>query len=193
MRILVAGLLIACAVHHVDAEQQPEAASANLYRAAVVNLAAWVEKDLPGGRPVIEVDPRIRVTGGRGLPAAGETLHPPEALAGVSVDKMVVVMTLDRARQCTGLGVRTCRTEGRFVGVTFEVATIQDETATVTALVRVSRAPTPDELARLQGSPALTRFSEEAGSATLFRLTLARRNGLWSVTNRTRRSSRADS
>ena len=89
----------------------------------------------------------------------------------------------------TGAGARTCRTDGRFVGVTFDVAAVKDDAATVTALVRVSRAPTAEELARMQQSAnpsaTLARFGQEAGSVTLMRLTLARRNTLWSVVSRT--------
>jgi hypothetical protein len=136
---------------------------------------------------VIEVDPRVLTSGSR-LPVAGADLHAAPAIAGVGAPGRIVVVTQARAEECAGMGARTCRKDGVWVGVVLESPVITGETATVKVFVRVSRAPTEAEKARLQQSgrsqATIARFSEEAGSATLFQLSLISKNGMWSVASR---------
>jgi hypothetical protein len=159
----------------------------NIYRAAVEDAAAWVTPGLAGARPVIEVDPRVLGTNGT-LPAPGAELHPAQAIAGAAVADRLVVMTLARAEQCRGIGARTCRNNGAWVGVVLEAPVITGETATMKMLVRMSRPPTDAEKAGLQstarGRAGAARFSEEVGGVTLFQLSLVSKDGAWSVASR---------
>lgn len=164
------------------------AGDASLYRASLENVAAWALIGLTGAPPIIEIDPRILPANGKGLPSAGSDRHPAGVLAGAAVPGKLLVMTPERATQCAGLGVRTCRTEGLFIGLTFGVAAVTGDSATVDVFARVSRMPTAEDKARAQRAPnpevALRRLGDEAGGATLLRLTLSKQNGVWSVINR---------
>lgn len=188
--VSVATLLsLAAAVQTPTPVTPASPAHENLYRASVEDVAVWVVNGSTSARPVIEIDPRVLGRPSRGMPAPTETLHPAAMLAGAAVPDKVIVMTVPRAQQCSGIGIRNCRTAGRVVVLTFAAPVIDADSATIEVLVRLSRKPTDAELARMQqgrnSEAVLARFGEEAGSVTMMRLSLARRNGAWSVTSRT--------
>jgi hypothetical protein len=186
----VAPVLMSLAIVLAQAQPAPAtkvAAHPNVYRASIDSVAAWVGEGLPGMRPVVEIDPRILGAQGK-IPAAGSALHPAAAFSDAAFDERVVLMPLPRAEKCAGIGQRTCRNDGLFVAVTLDAAAVVGDNATVHAFVRVSRTPTDADRERAQRSAnptaALRRIAEEAGSAAHFRLSLVRRNSLWSVVSR---------
>ena len=166
----------------------PPASFSNIYRASVEDAIAWMGPWVRGVSAVIEVDPRILNAPARGLPIPGTDLHPAEAIAGAAVPGKVIVVPQARAEQCKGLGMRTCRKDGLWVGFALEAPVVTGDTATVKVLVRISRQPTEEQLARLRASAnpeaALKRYGEEAGNVTLLGLSLVRKDGVWSVVAR---------
>lgn len=157
-----------------------------IFRASVESLSDWVGQGVSLSRSVIEVDPRMLNAPTRGLPAPGTDLHPADAIAGAAIPDKVIVVPQARAEQCKGTGARTCRKDGLWVGITFDTPVVNGDTATVQAFVRISRPPTEAELAQIQARrPAsVERFAQEIGGATMFRMSLALKNGVWTVVNR---------
>ena len=166
----------------------PAPSYTNIYRASVEDMVIWVGPWVRNLPLIIEVDPRILNAPQRGLPIPGTDLHPADAIAGAAVPGKVIVVPLARALECKGLGARSCRKDGRWVGFALEAPVVTGDTATVKVLVRVSRQPTEEELARARASAnpeaALKRYGEEAGNVTLLELSLTRKDGAWSVVAR---------